>query len=158
MCITFFHCCMITATNDPEVENFEITGMEEPINDPSQAVTPEQLQEAVTVTEGRGLLQRNADGKLNITTRGRRILTRAGVALAGSGAIILPAAAEGNESVDWSTLGSMIEGAGTLMPSISNLVIAVVPVILLLIVVGFVCGLFDGIISAVRGAMNIFKH
>ncbi len=72
------------------------------------------------------------------------------------GSVTPAAAADLNYSVNWTALGDMIGGVGDLMPSVGNLVIAVVPIILLLIVVGFVVGLFDSIIGAIRDAFRMF--
>ena len=60
-------------------------------------------------------------------------------------------------TVNWTDIGNLIEGAGSIMPSIGNLVVAVVPVILILIVVGFVTGLFDSIIGAIRDAFRFLR-
>ena len=67
------------------------------------------------------------------------------------------AADEVNGTIDWSALGEMITGAGQMMPSISTLIIAVVPILILLIIVGFITGLFDAIIGAVRDAMRMIR-
>jgi len=72
--------------------------------------------------------------------------------------LITPAAAanETSYSINWSALGDLISGVGDLMPSIGNLVVAVVPILLLLIVVGFLVGLFDSIIGAIQDAFRMF--
>ncbi len=69
------------------------------------------------------------------------------------------AAATDNEtaSINWTFIGDRIEGAGSIIPSISNLVIAIVPLVLLLIVVGFVTGVFDSIISAIQDAFTFLS-
>lgn len=74
-------------------------------------------------------------------------------------AFTAPVAAADNETlvIDWSGIGSIVEGAGTIMPSIGNLIVAVVPIIIVLIVVGFVVGLFDSIISAIRDAFRFMR-
>jgi len=41
-----------------------------------------------------------------------------------------------------------------LMPSFVDLIVAVLPVMLVLIIVGFLSGLFDGIIQMVRGVLK----
>lgn len=73
---------------------------------------------------------------------------------------VAPAAAAGevNGTIDWTALGEMITGAGQMMPSISSLIIAVVPILILLIIVGFITGLFDAIIGAVRDAMRMINR
>ena len=41
-----------------------------------------------------------------------------------------------------------------LMPSFVDLIVAVLPVMLVLIIVGFLSGLFDGIINMVKGVLK----
>lgn len=41
-----------------------------------------------------------------------------------------------------------------LMPSFVDLIVAVLPVMLVLIIVGFLAGLFDGIIQMVKGVLK----
>ena len=41
-----------------------------------------------------------------------------------------------------------------LMPSFVDLIVAVLPVMLVLIIVGFLSGLFDGIIQMVKGVLK----
>ena len=74
--------------------------------------------------------------------------------------LLNPVAAAENEtmSVNWTAIGDIVEGAGSIMPSIGNLITAVVPVLLLLVVVGFVTGLFDGIIGAINDAFRMFRR
>lgn len=62
-----------------------------------------------------------------------------------------------NTTVDWTSLGEMISGAATMFPSITTLIMAVVPILILLVIVGFVTGLFDSIIQAVKNAIS-FLH
>ena len=68
------------------------------------------------------------------------------------------AANETSPSINWTAIGDIIEGAGSIMPSVGELITAVVPVILLLIVVGFVTGLFDSIIGAISDAFRFFRR
>jgi hypothetical protein len=68
------------------------------------------------------------------------------------------ASAEDNgTSINWTELGELISGVGDLMPSIGQLVIKVVPVLFTLIVVGFITGLLDSIIGAIRDAFRFFR-
>jgi len=57
-------------------------------------------------------------------------------------------------SVNWSEIGGVIEGAGSIMPSIGNLIVAVVPIMLVLMVLGFVTGLFDSILDSIRSGFR----
>jgi len=61
-------------------------------------------------------------------------------------------------SINWTDIGNLIEGAGSIMPSVGTLIVSVVPILLLLIIVGFVTGLFDGIIGAIQDAMRLFRR
>jgi hypothetical protein len=72
---------------------------------------------------------------------------------------VAPAAAADvtNSTVDWNGLGNMISGAAGLFPDITTLIMAVIPILILLIIVGFITGLFDSIIQAVRGAISFMK-
>lgn len=82
------------------------------------------------------------------------------VMIVASFVLVAPAAAADNESygINWSALGDLISGVGDLMPSIGDLVVAVVPILLLLIVVGFLVGLFDSIIGAIQDAFRMFRR
>jgi hypothetical protein len=73
-------------------------------------------------------------------------------------AIVSPAAAQDNYTINWTALADLISGVGELMPGIGGLVIAIVPIILLLIVVGFLVGLFDSIIGAIQDAFRFLRR
>jgi len=62
--------------------------------------------------------------------------------------------ANATNAINWSEITSMVDGVAGLMPSISGLVIAIVPTLLLLIVVGFLTGIFDGIIGGITAAFG----
>lgn len=62
--------------------------------------------------------------------------------------------ANATNTVNWSEITAMVDGVAGLMPSISGLVIAIVPTLLLLIVVGFLTGIFDGIIGGITAAFG----
>lgn len=74
-------------------------------------------------------------------------------------AVSAPAAAATNESlsINWTEIGQIVEGAGSIMPSIGSLIVAVVPVVLVLVVVGFVTGIFESIITAIRDAFRFMR-
>ena len=74
-------------------------------------------------------------------------------------AVSAPAAAATNESlsINWTEIGQIVKGAGSIMPSIGSLIVAVVPVVLVLIVVGFVTGIFESIISAIKDAFRFMR-
>lgn len=61
------------------------------------------------------------------------------------------------ETMNWTPIIDMVDGMTTLMPSIGNLIMAVAPILLILVAVGFVTGLFDGLLDGLRGAFKIFK-
>lgn len=54
-------------------------------------------------------------------------------------------------AVDLSNLSDLITQFGAMMPALVSFVIATVPMILVLIFVKFFAGLFEGIISMIRG-------
>jgi len=100
---------------------------------------------------------------LNLKAKVKKFWNRAKykilAAAASAAGIVTPAAAQtnGTTSVNWTQLGDMIRGAADLMPGISDLVVSIVPVLLILIVVGFVVGLFDSIIAAIRDAFRFLR-
>lgn len=56
--------------------------------------------------------------------------------------------------VNWTPIADLLEGVGgTLLPAILNLVVAAVPIIITLAVVGFVLGFFDKILDALRSRL-----
>ena len=57
-------------------------------------------------------------------------------------------------SVDWSNLSSLISGAATLFPGIVDLVTGAVPVIFVLIIVGFVVAFFRGLVDGIADLMR----
>ncbi len=54
-------------------------------------------------------------------------------------------------AVDLSNLSDLITQFGAMMPALVTFVIATVPMVLVLIFVKFFAGLFEGIISMIRG-------
>jgi len=71
--------------------------------------------------------------------------------------LVSPVAAETNTTVDWTSLGDMISGAASIFGGINILIMALVPTLILLVIVGFVTGLFDAIVQAVKNAVNFMK-
>jgi len=57
-------------------------------------------------------------------------------------------------SINWTEIGGIIEGAGSIMPSIGSLIVAVVPIMLVLMVLGFVTGLFQSILDAIKSGFK----
>jgi len=90
----------------------------------------------------------------------KKAKTKLAIAMATMIVMVSPALAQDNESmsINWTAIGDIIEGAGSIMPSVGSLIVAVVPVLLVLIVVGFVTGLFDGIIGAIQDAFRMFRR
>ncbi len=68
---------------------------------------------------------------------------------------VTPVAAD---AMNWTMITEMFDGVAGLMPSVSNLIIAVVPVIIVLVVVGFLTGLLDGIVDSIKSAMTMMKR
>ena len=82
------------------------------------------------------------------------------MAAASAAAIASPAAAATNGttvSVNWTQLSELIAGAAQIMPGIGVLITSVVGPLLILIVVGFVVGIFDSLIGAIRDAFRFFR-
>jgi len=56
--------------------------------------------------------------------------------------------------VNLSGITDLLNQVVVMMPAFVDLIVAVLPVMLVLIIVGFISGLFDGIISMVRGVLK----
>lgn len=56
--------------------------------------------------------------------------------------------------VNLSGITDLLNQVVVMMPSFVDLIVAVLPVMLVLIIVGFISGLFDGIISMVKGVLK----
>lgn len=56
--------------------------------------------------------------------------------------------------INLSGITDLLNQVVTMMPAFVDLIVAVLPVMLVLIIVGFISGLFDGIISMVRGVLK----
>ena len=69
---------------------------------------------------------------------------------------VAPAAAA-ELTINWTDNGNVISGVEDIIPSIDNVVTSVVPILILLSVLGFVLGLFDGILSAIKNAFGMFR-
>lgn len=87
----------------------------------------------------------------------KKAKTKLAIAIATMTGMASPAAAD-SLSINWTEIGNVISGAGSIMPSVGSLIVAVVPILLLLIVVGFVTGLFDGIVGAIQDALRMFRR
>lgn len=59
-----------------------------------------------------------------------------------------------NTTIDLSSLTGLLEQTGDMMPHFGNLAIAVVPVIFVFIVIGFVTGLFDSLLSMIKNVLK----
>ena len=56
--------------------------------------------------------------------------------------------------VNLSGITDLLNQVVVMMPAFVDLIVAVLPVMLVLIIVGFISGLFDGIIGMVRGVLK----
>lgn len=56
--------------------------------------------------------------------------------------------------INLSGITDLLNQVVVMMPAFVDLIVAVLPVMLVLIIVGFISGLFDGIISMVRGVLK----
>jgi len=57
-------------------------------------------------------------------------------------------------AIDLTNITDLLNQVVTMMPSFVDLIVAVLPVMLVLIIVGFISGLFDGIIQMVKGVLR----
>ncbi len=53
-------------------------------------------------------------------------------------------------TVNWTELGDFVGGVADIFPGILDLVVAILPVVICLAVVGMVSGLFDKIVSGIK--------
>ena len=56
--------------------------------------------------------------------------------------------------INLSPIVDLLNQVVTMMPSFVDLIVGILPVMLVLIIVGFISGLFDGIIGMVKGALK----
>jgi hypothetical protein len=56
--------------------------------------------------------------------------------------------------INLSGITDLLNQVVVMMPAFVDLIVAVLPVMLVLIIVGFISGLFDGIIGMVRGVLK----
>lgn len=66
-----------------------------------------------------------------------------------------PAAAEG---INTTAIVEMITSMTTIFPSMGTMVVAIVPTLLILAIVGFLLGFFDSILEAIQGAMRFTRR
>jgi len=76
---------------------------------------------------------------------------------AGAGALLVsPVAAADNTTINWTPIADLISGAAGVMPSINVLLLATVGTIMILMVLGFVTGIFGAILDAVKSFAKIW--
>lgn len=74
------------------------------------------------------------------------------------GMFIMAAPASAAElTINWTDIGNVISGVADIMPSIGNVITAVVPILILLAVVSFVLGLFGGILDSITNAFRFLR-
>lgn len=126
-----------------------------PLTGDKQEQEVEHLQQE-TEHEGLGVKQKFRQKVMQHPTLSKAAMTGAsGLGLMGTAAANTT---DSSDTINWTMIGDMISGVGGIMPDIANMVTQVVPVILMLIVVGFVIGFFDSIIGAIRDAMRVFNR
>jgi uncharacterized membrane protein len=101
------------------------------------------------------LVKGGTDKKQNATWKSRALIWL-GTCMVMASCLVGTAAA--NYSIDWTSMGDMLDGVAGIMPNFGNLIMAVVPIILILIVVGFVTGFFDALLSGINGAFSFLKR
>lgn len=60
------------------------------------------------------------------------------------------------DTINWTSVIDMIEGAAGIFPSIGNMVVSIAPTLILLGVIGFILMFFDAILGAIYGAFAFF--
>jgi hypothetical protein len=63
-----------------------------------------------------------------------------------------------SDAINWTDFGLVISGFADLIPSIVELVVNFVPLLIILAVVGFVVGFFDKILEALGSALTFIKR
>lgn len=89
-----------------------------------------------------------------------RLLNRMGLPLGLTGSLMLlvsAAAAEVEMTINWTSIANLIEGAAGIMPSIGVLVGATAGVLIVIMVIGFVTGIFGAIIDSIRDITRFFR-
>lgn len=66
-----------------------------------------------------------------------------------------PAAAE---TINTTAIIEMITSMTTIFPSMGTMIVAIVPTLLILAIVGFLLGFFDSILEAIQGAMKFTRR
>lgn len=61
-------------------------------------------------------------------------------------------------TVNWTSISDLLAGVTTIFPSIGNMVVAIIPTLMILAVVGFVLYFFDAILDAISGSLKIFRR
>ncbi|ETA69517.1 hypothetical protein MettiDRAFT_3019 [Methanolobus tindarius DSM 2278] len=115
------------------------------------------MAKANQTANGVSLVKGGTDKKKNATWKTRALLW-VGSCMVMASCLVGNAAAESNYSIDWTAMGDMLDGVSGIMPNFGNLIMAVVPVILILIVVGFVTGFFDALLDGIKNAFSFLKH
>ena len=57
-------------------------------------------------------------------------------------------------AIDWTNISTLIDGIGGIMPSITNLISAIVEPIIVLSVVGFLTGMLNGLLEGLNSALK----
>ncbi|EHQ36455.1 hypothetical protein [Methanoplanus limicola] len=80
------------------------------------------------------------------------------VAAASTGMAGLVSCVSADTSINWTSITDLLEGVTTIFPSIGNMVVAIIPTLMILAVVGFVLYFFDAILDAISGSLKIFRR
>lgn len=68
-------------------------------------------------------------------------------------AMVLIGGASATE-MNWTVMVNMLDGLTTIMPSFGNLIFAIVPILMVVMVVGFATGLLDSILEGITGMFS----
>lgn len=84
-----------------------------------------------------------------ISKRFKQKLLSAGIVATGTGAGVAALAGVGSAAINTTAIIGLITDATTIFPSLGDMVVAIVPTILTLCIVGFVTGFFDKILNMI---------
>ncbi|WP_407282153.1 hypothetical protein V7O61_08375 [Methanolobus sp. WCC1] len=103
---------------------------------------------------GVALVKGGTDKKQNATWKSRALLW-VGTCMVMATCLVGSASAA---TINWTEMIDLVNGVTGVMPSFGNLIMAAVPIILILSVVGFTTGLFDSILDGISSAFKVFKR
>jgi hypothetical protein len=71
--------------------------------------------------------------------------------------VLIGPASAADGSMNWTILSDMLSGLAGIMPAFGDLIFAIIPILLIVIVVGFAIGLLDAVLDGITGAFSFMK-